>query len=98
MDRIRLGKNTDSTIISNVFLNDKRITLKSKGLLAMVMSLPNDFDFSVKHFQESTKESKDAIYSAIKELENLGYCQKNRIIDSNGCFCGWNYIFYEKPL
>lgn len=97
MNRIKVEKNKDYTIISNVFLRDKSLSLKAKGVLAMVMAMKDDWDFSINGFCKITKEGEAAIYTAIKELKDNGYCKECKIRDENKRIIGNEYTFYETP-
>lgn len=97
MNRIIRKKNDNYTIISNVILRDKRITLKSKGLMALVMSLPPNWDFTVRGLIAILREGRDAIYASIKELRQYGYCDVVVCRDDNGKLAGNDYVFYEEP-
>ena len=97
MKKIVVKKKTDYTVISNVFLKDKRLSLKSKGLLAYVLSLPNDWVLYVTELSEHHKDGTSAIYSAFKELIQLGYVRRKRErID--GKLGGIDYVISETPI
>jgi len=81
MERIKVEKNTDYTVISNIFLKDESLSLKCKGFLAVVMSLPDSWDFSIGGMAAICKEGKSAIYSSIKELIQFGYCKRTYLYD-----------------
>lgn len=95
MNIIRRKKNPNYTTVSNVFLRDKELSLKSKGVMAIVMSLPNDWDFSISGLVGIVQEGESAIRSAIKELIDLGYCKKE-IERDKGTFSKWVYTFSEE--
>lgn len=97
MNKIYRKKNENFTIISNVVLRDSRISLKAKGVMALVMSLPNNWDFTIRGLIAVVKEGRDAIYSAIKELKMYGYCEVVVCRDENGKLLGNDYVFYEEP-
>lgn len=97
MNKVKILKNTGYTTISNVFLRDKRLSLKSKGLLACILALPNDWDFSIKGVCAITKEGTTAIYSAIDELKEYGYCNITTLRDDKGHIIGNDYTFLENP-
>ena len=97
MKKIVVKKKTDFTVISNVFLRDERLSLKSKGLLAYVLSLPNDWVLYVSELANHHKDGTSAIYSAFKELTDLGYVRRKRErID--GKLGGIDYIISETPI
>ena len=97
MKKIVVKKKTDYTVISNVFLRDENLSLKSKGLLAYVMSLPNDWVLYVSELANHHKDGISAIYSSFKELIELGYVRRKRErID--GQPAGVEYIISETPI
>lgn len=98
MNKITIKKNTNYTTISNVFLRDERLSLKAKGFLALVMSLPDEWDFSIEGICSILPEGKTAIYSAIKELKQTGYCTIEINRNEYGRVIGNDYTFYEEPI
>ena len=97
MNKVKRIKSKEYTTISNVFLRDENLSLKAKGFLALIMALPNDWDFSINGIVTIVKEGKTAIYSAIKELKDNGYCKVETIRDEKGKVVGNDYSFYENP-
>lgn len=97
MNKVKRIKSKEYTTISNVFLRDENLSLKAKGFLALVMALPNDWDFSINGIVTIVKEGKTAIYSAINELKDNGYCKVETIRDEKGKVVGNDYSFYENP-
>lgn len=98
MNIITRKRNSNYTTISNVFLRDIRLSCKAKGILAVIMGLPDDWDFSIRGILSITKEGKDAVYSAIKELKQYGYCEVSERKDSSGKFNGYSYCFSDEAL
>lgn len=98
MSTFRVNKTNDYTVVSNTHLRDKNLSLKAKGLLTVLLSLPDNWDYSVNGLVAISKEGKDGITSAIKELENNCYLKRTQIKDENGKFKGHNYDVYEKPF
>ena len=96
MNKITRSKNRDFTVISNVFLRDKDLSIKAKGFLAVVMAMPEDWDFSINGICQILKEGKTAVSSVIEELKDMGYCQVNILRDDNGMTLGENYSFYQE--
>lgn len=84
--------------MSNYHLRDKRLTLKAKGLLSLMLSLPEDWDYTLTGLACINKESIDAIRSAVVELEKAGYIERSRTHQENGKFGGNNYVVHEEPL
>lgn len=97
MEKITVKKNDNYTIISNVFLRDASLSLKSKGLLAYLLSLPNDWSVYATELATRHKDGITAIYSAINELEYKGYVKRERE-RVNGKLKGIHYIVSETPI
>lgn len=77
MEVFKVKKDRNYTVINNTVAKDKRLSLKAKGFFLIIMSLPEDWDFSINGIVKITKEGKTAIYSAVKELMKFGYCQRS---------------------
>lgn len=97
MNKVTRIKNANYTTISNVFLRDKELSLKAKGLLATILSLPENWDFSIKGICAAIKEGTTAVYSAIDELKERGYCKVVTNRNEKGMIVGNDYTFYEDP-
>ena len=97
MNKVSRIKNKNFTTISNVFLRDKNLSIKSKGFLAVVMGLPDDWEFSINGICSILKEGKTAIYNTIDELKQLGYCKVVTNRDIQGRIIGNDYMFFEEP-
>lgn len=93
---IRINKTKNYTVMSNHHLKNKNMSLKAKGLLSLMLSLPDNWDYSVSGLIEICLESKTVIQNALKELENLGYLQRTRTQDSKGLF-RYIYDIFEQP-
>lgn len=98
MNKITVVKNTNYTVISNVILRDKRLSLKAKGLLITVLGLPDDWDFTIRGIVTTLKEGRDSITAAIAELVEFNYCSRTEERDETGKFIGIDYTFYEAPI
>jgi len=96
MEKIVVKKETNYTVISNVFLRDERMSLKCKGLLAYLLSLPNDWKLYVSELKDRHRDGITAIYSALKELEELGYLKRERVREK-GRIQGIEYLISETP-
>lgn len=94
VQRFRRNKSKSYTTVCNAIMKERGVSLKAKGLYALIMSLPNDWDFSISGICAISKEQTSAIYSAIKELINAGYCLR-RQNNENGRFSNCEYIFLE---
>ncbi|GHU79406.1 transposase [Clostridia bacterium] len=93
----RVERTKGYTVMSNYHLKDKRLTLKSKGLLSMMLSLPDEWNYSTRGLAAICKEGVDAIGAALKELENAGYIVRNQIRGERGRIVDTEYVIYEKP-
>lgn len=98
MSVIRVEKSKDFTTISNIPLKDKNLSLKAKGLLAIVLTLPESWDYSINGICTIVKESRDAVMSAFSELEKYGYMKRSRVRNSNGTLGGTEYIFLKSQF
>ena len=93
----RVERTKDYTVMSNHHLKDKRLSLKAKGLLSQMLSLPEDWDYTLSGLASINLESKDAIRSAVQEVENAGYIRRRQTVDERGKFSSNEYIIYEQP-
>ncbi len=93
----RVDHNDDYTVMSNIHLRDKNLSLKAKGLLSLMLSLPDDWEYTLTGLAAINRESKDAIRSAIHELEEAGYVRRRQTVDARGKFSRSEYIVYEEP-
>ena len=93
----RVNKNKDYTVISNYHLKDKRLSLKAKGLLSLMFSLPDDWDYSINGLVALSKDGKDSVMNTLTEIEKAGYLTRTRAVDSKGRFAGYDYNIFEKP-
>ena len=98
MPVFRVEKNKDYTVMSNYHLRDKNLSLKAKGLLSQMLSLPEDWDYTLSGLCCINKESKDAIRTAVNELERAGYITRYQTTGSNGKFSTNEYIIREYPV
>lgn len=98
MPVFRVEKNKDYTTISNYHLRDRRLSLKAKGLLSIMLSLPDDWDYSLEGLVSISLESERAIKSALKELKNAGYLVIVKLFPESGKRNKIEYIYniYEK--
>ena len=94
----RIDKTGDYTVMSNYHLRDKRLSLKAKGLLSQMLSLPEDWDYTLTGLTVINRESKDAVRSAVRELELAGYIHRRQTVDGLGRFSCNEYLVYEQPL
>ena len=94
----RVEKNTNYTVMSNYHLADPRLSLKAVGLLSKMLSLPENWDYTIRGLTAICLEGRDAIQGAIGELEKAGYIVRSQRHDENGKFAGNEYVIHELPL
>lgn len=95
---VRVVKNKDYTVMSNAHLHDKRLSLKAVGLLSIVLSLPDDWHYTVKGLVGSVKDGERAVNGALSELKQYGYLQVIKLYpNSERSKIEYQYVFYEKP-
>ena len=93
----RVEKNSGYTVMSNHHLRNRALSLKAKGLLSQMLSLPEDWDYTLQGLARINRESIDAIRQAIRELEQAGYIQRSRERDEKGRLRGADYVIFELP-
>lgn len=93
----RVEKNENYTVMSNHHLRNARLSLKAKGLLSQMLSLPPDWDYTLSGLARINKEGIDAIREAVKELEAEGYITRKRCRNENGRFGANEYVIREEP-
>lgn len=92
----RVERNKGYTVMSNHHLRNKELTLKAKGLLSQMLSLPEDWDYTLKGLSLINRESIDAIHTAVWELEEAGYITQRQGRDNKGKMTAIEYIIYEQ--
>lgn len=93
----RVEKNHSYTVMANHHLRDERLSLKSKGLLSLILSLPDDWRISIEGMTQFSADGKDAIRSAIRELTDAGYITRDQTHSEAGTFSGYEYTIHETP-
>lgn len=93
---IRVEKTQNYTVMSNHHLRNKAMSLKAKGLMSLMLSLPPQWDYSIGGLVSICKESHTSIRSALKELEQNKYLIRQRINNEKGYF-SYEYTLYEIP-
>ena len=93
----RVEKNKGYTVMSNHHLRNESLTLKAKGLLSQMLSLPETWDYTLQGLSVINREKIDAIREAVKELERAGYIVRSRERNEKGQLKGADYIIYEQP-
>ena len=97
MSVFRVEKNKGYTVMYNDHLRNYTLSLKAKGLLSQMLSLPENWDYTLQGLAQINKESIDAIREAVRELERAGYIERSRERDERGCLRGTVYTIYERP-
>ena len=97
MSVFRINKTQNYTVMSNHHFKEKKMSLKAKGLLSLMLSLPDDWDYSISGLATLSKDGKDSIMSALAELEKFGYLTRKRLINEKGQFAGVEYNIFEIP-
>ena len=95
MTVFRIEKTKDLTVMSNHHLRNKTLSLKAKGLLSLMLSLPEDWDYTTKGLAQIGKEGVDSISTALKELEKHGYLTRHRIRYKNGRYYSISSSIYS---
>ena len=93
----RVERTNNYTVMSNYHLRDKTISFKAKGLLSMMLSLPEDWDYTLAGLARISLEGKDAVRAAVVELEKAGYIHRSQTTDKAGKFGANEYIIREYP-
>lgn len=97
MSVFRINKTQNYTVMSNHHFKEKKMSLKAKGLLSLMLSLPDDWDYSISGLATLSKDGKDSIMSALAELEKFGYLTRTRLTNEKGQFAGVEYNIFEVP-
>ena len=93
----RVEKTKGYTVMSNHHLRNPSLTLKAKGLLSQMLSLPEEWDYTLKGLSSINREGIDAIREAVRELERAGYVTRARARNENGQLAGTDYVIHELP-
>ncbi len=94
----RVEKNKNYTTISNHHLQDKNLSLKAKGLLTLILSLPPDWDMTLKGLVSLSGDGVDSVRSGIQELEKNGYLRRSRSRNTLGQLLCTEYTIYEQAV
>lgn len=98
MPVIRVNKTKDYTIMANYHFRDKNLSLKAKGLLSMMLSLPDGWGYSVEGLVKLSTDGRDSINATLQELEKHGYLKRGRVRDANGKLGQAVYDIFERPI
>ena len=93
----RIERTRDYTVMSNHHLRNGKLSLKAKGLLSMMLSLPEDWNYTTRGLAAICKEGVDAIGGALRELETAGYIVRYQLRDRQGRISDTEYVIYEQP-
>lgn len=94
---IRVNKTADFTVMSNTHFKEREMSLKAKGLLSLMLSLPDEWDYSVRGLVTLSKDGIGSVMSSLSELEEFGYLERTRAHDEKGRFAGYDYNIFEHP-
>ena len=92
----RIHKATNFTTINNYLIRDKNLSLKDKGMMMILLSLPNNWEYSVKGLEKICKEARNTINSILNNLEKHEYLERRKVYE-NGKIKEWRYDIYEIP-
>lgn len=93
----RVEKTKDYTVMANHHLRNKELSLKAKGLLSLMLSLPDDWDYTLKGLARICRDGVDSITAAVNELEEAGYIVRKRVRDNKGRVGSMEYTILERP-
>lgn len=93
----RIEKTRDYTVMSNHHLRDRSLSLKAKGLLSLMLSLPEEWDYTTKGLARICKDGVDRICAGVRELEEHGYVIRQRVRNPNGQLGAIEYTILEQP-
>jgi hypothetical protein len=93
----RVEKTQNYTVMSNHHLRNQKLTLKAKGLLSQMLSLSEEWDYTLAGLAAINRESVDAIRTAVRELERAGYIERRQGRDARGKMAATEYVIYEQP-
>lgn len=96
MPIFRVHKLDNFTSVNNYLIKDKNLTLKEKGMMLVLLSLPDNWEFSVAGLEKICKEAKNTINTILNNLEKYEYLERNKIYE-NGKIKEWQYDIYEIP-
>lgn len=94
----RVERTKNFTVMSNHHFKNKNLTLKAKGLLSLMLILPDDWNYNMQGLATLSRDGIDSVRSAIKELEHHGYVERHRLRNEYGFYGDTEYIIWEVPL
>ncbi len=96
--RVKKDKNNPYLIMNKTAIDDKRLSLKAKGLICYLLSKPDNWYINTKDVIKSSLDGRASVLSAINELVHFGYMYKHQFRSGNGFFHSYNYLVYEHPV
>ena len=93
----RIEKTRDYTVMANHHLRNTALSLKAKGLLSLMLSLPEDWDYTTKGLARICRDGVDSICATVRELEDAGYIIRERVRNANGRLGSIEYTILEQP-
>ena len=97
MSVIRVEKNNNYTTMNNHHFRNRSLSLKAKGVMSLMLSLPDDWDYTIKGLATLSKDGVDSVRSALKELEEQGYLTMKRVRNEQGHLASTEYVLKEIP-
>lgn len=97
MSVVRVNKTKNYTVLSNFHFKEKKMSLKAKGLLSLMLSLPDSWNYTIAGLCSLSKDGKDSVMSGLAELEKFGYLIRTQTTNEKGQFSGIEYNIYEQP-
>ena len=97
-EKFRIEKRSNFTVVSNAILMNNFMSMKATCLLLKMLGKPDNWDYTISGMKTFCKEGRDAIRSALKELEYFGYLERRKVRDARGRYTDIEYIIYEEPI
>ncbi len=94
----RVERTKNFTVMANYHLKDKRLSLKAKGLLSVMLSLPDNWNYNMKGLAKLSRDGLDSVRSTVNELERYGYVSRRRIRTETGQLADTEYLVRECPI
>lgn len=98
MTVVRVEKTRDFTVMSNAHLRDRTLSFKAKGVLSFMLSLPEDWNYSIEGLALFAADGRDAVTTAVRELVAAGYVERSQCHDERGRMAGYEYVVHEAPI
>lgn len=95
--RIKKGSKNPYLMVLRSVAQDDRLSLKSRGLMLYLLSLPDDWQIYQREIAKHFPDGEFAIRGAFKQLKNYGYIKSTRLRDEKGTYCGYEYVLFEEP-